>query len=173
MLGISLNPFIISFFPRLYGQQMLHLITFQAVFLKESWVGYWIFNLQSTKGVILMRNTLKIFLKHLQHQKQKIKMSNCLTCQCPRPHLPHWKKKSHSFKSVLVVAFSSYARIFGGGSTNHSSSALFSFLIGGQLECINFTLQARTHRQAHSDSASWNKCGRAAHGELRVSSFPW
>ena len=70
---------------------------------------------------------------------------------------------------VVVVAFSSRARILGECSTIHSPPAFLFFLV----EIISRVLiPLFTPGSVHSDSENWDDCDRVFPDELRVSSFP-
>ena len=85
---------------------------------------------------------------------------------------------THGGGVVVVVVFSSLARIFGKCSTIRSPPALFS-LRGWGLGCgAKMEISSRAPislfmaGSVHGGSASWDDCGRMFLDELRVSSFP-
>ena len=71
---------------------------------------------------------------------------------------------------VVVVAFSSLARIVGEGCTIHSTPVLLNFL---KAEISSRTLITLFRPgSVHRGLASWDDCGRVFPDELHVSSFP-
>ena len=71
---------------------------------------------------------------------------------------------------MVVVAFSSRARILGKCSTIHSPPALFFFFFKVEMS-LRTLIPLFTPGLVHSGSASWDDCDRVLPDELRVSSF--
>ena len=76
-------------------------------------------------------------------------------------------------KSIVVVFFSSHARIWGECLTIPSLPALFSSFFFFTVKIRSCTLNPLFRLGSiHSGSASWDDCGRVFPDELHVSSFP-
>ena len=74
----------------------------------------------------------------------------------------------------MVVAFSSYARILGGGSTKHSPAlSSFNFFFFRCVSACAHQFHPSGQGSVHSGSASWDDCGQIIPDELCVSSFFW
>ena len=72
---------------------------------------------------------------------------------------------------VVVLAFSSLARILGECSTIQSPPAFFKFFF--KVEISSHTLSPLFRPESvHSGSASWEDCGKVFPDELRVNLFP-
>ena len=70
---------------------------------------------------------------------------------------------------LVVVAFSSHARILGECSTFYSPPALFFFKVETSLHTLSPLFRPGS---VHIGSASWEDCDRVFPDELHVSSFP-